>query len=213
MNAKETILSKKEYLKDYIVRFMVEITKMSNNKLNNAEIYTLIYNKEAFVPTLYQNKDIFEIINLYICFDYIFKNNEKLSVGKIKEINNLITKNIEYQVIQKNGTFFQEKFTTEDQELERIIEEYNSVNGDIYTKLTHLFCQVLLNKLLEKDTIKTLIMIINSELIVNGLYPVVLDKEEINTMVGYITTINKDRIARKIREKQEYEQSRCNSFM
>ena len=28
--------------------------------------------------------------------------------------------------------------------VERIIEEYNSVNGDIYTKLTHLFCQVLL---------------------------------------------------------------------
>lgn|SRR5574344_1375245 len=208
------ILSKQEYLKDFITRFTYELTRVFDNKLNNAEIYALIFDRTNFVANLYSSNDVLEVVNIYICLDYIFSNENKYDLNEEKAdyINKLLIKSRTYEVVEKKGTFFKENLKTAEEEIDRILETYNSLTSDIYHSLAYLYSELYFNKIYDKDNLKTIIFLVNYELIKNNLFPIVLSKNDIDTIEGYVLSKNSEGIAKKIRELVEIEQQRCNTF-
>ncbi len=215
-NVLDSILSKKEYLKDYIVRLSFELGKLSDSSLNSVEIYALLFDRKNFSYKLYKSNDIYEIMNTYITFDYILKRSrEKQLLNKeiIYEINKFLINKKMYQVIKKEGTFFEANLKTVDQQLEEIVESYNNQTIDVYRRLAYFYNDVVFNRLFERESFKTLNFIINYELLKNNLFPIVLKKEDQEIFDGYMYNKNLEGIARKIRELSEFEIIKYNNFM
>lgn len=214
-NALESILNKKEYLKDYTVRLCLELGKLSLNNLNSVEIYALLFDREKFSYKLYKSNDLYEIINTYITFDYILKesrNNKPLDKEFIYEVNRLLTDKKIYQVIEKEGMFFKSNLKTVDEQLDEIINSYNGKDISIYHKLGYLYNDITFNRLFEKEIFKTITFIINYELLKNNLFPIVLTKEEQETFKSYMLHKNFEGIAKRIRELSEFEKTKYNNF-
>ncbi len=182
------ILSKKEYLEDFITRSTYHSNAIEGSTLTYAETYAILYNDNSFKIEGKEPREIYEAINHKKALELVFNNlqsNEEFNERFIKELNETINRDIKdtdsYRTVQ---VFIQgsEHIPPEPEKVPNLmmyyIYNYNHDEQDIFTKIAKYHIDFEKIHPFEDGNGRTGRLLINYELLKNDLPPVVIAKED-----------------------------------
>lgn len=188
-NIYEFILSNVEYLKDIITRSTYNSNGIEGSTLTYAETYALLYNDNSFKINNKEPREIYEVINhkiaLELMFEKLKEEDNKINESIIKQFNEIINKNIKdtkgYRKIQVfiQGTDF---VLPSPEKINGLMNYWfdnyiNDVN-DIFYRLAMYHIKFESIHPFEDGNGRTGRLIINYELLRNGLPPIVISKDD-----------------------------------
>ena len=88
-----------EYFDDLMVRTAHHSTAIEGNMLTQTETNSILFCN--YIPREMSEKEFYEVKNYKKAMEFMFENNEKISVEKIKKYHEIIMKNL----IENNGKF------------------------------------------------------------------------------------------------------------
>ena len=222
MNLLDFLSQSKEYLKDFITRSTYHSNAIEGSTLTYAETYAILYNDNSFKIEGKEPREIYETINHKSALELVFnniKNNGMFDERFIKEINQIINKNIkEIEGYRKVQVFIQgsEHIPPKPEQITNLMNyfvyNYNNDINDIYTKIAQHHIQFESIHPFEDGNGRTGRLLINYELLKNNMPPIVISKDE---RVRYFEFLrNKDTIgmANWFKELSKLEESRLNEF-
>lgn len=220
MNVKKVFLDNPKYLEDFITRNTYHSNAIEGNPLSYAEIHAIIFNDNDFKISA-KPRDIYEAINHKYAIDYILNHlDENLSESIIKDIGKLINKNIseidgyrKVPVFIKGAEHIPPSPNQLPQNMMYLVYNYNHTNYDsIYRKLADFHIQFEHIHPFEDGNGRTGRLLINFELIKNGMLPIVILKEERSDYFNMIATKDIDGLGRYFERLQDKERERTKEF-
>lgn len=185
----EFLLNNKNYLEDFITRSTYHSNAIEGNTLTYAETYAILYNDNSFKIQGKEPREIYEAINykkgLELIFNTLNSDNTLLSENLIKNINNIINKDIKDSIgYRKVQVFIQgsEHIPPKPEQIINLmnyyIYNYNNDINDIYTKIATYHIEFEKIHPFEDGNGRTGRLLINYELLKNNLPPVVISKDD-----------------------------------
>ncbi len=222
MRILEFILSKKEYLEDFITRSTYHSNAIEGSILTYAETYAILYNDNSFKIEGKEPREIYEAINHKKALELVFKNlqnNEEFDERFIKKLNETINRDIKdiesYKSIQ---VFIQgsEHIPPEPKKFPNLmmyyIYNYNHDEQDIFSKIAKYHIDFEKIHPFEDGNGRTGRLFINYELLKNNLPPVVIAKEDRVKYFEFLRNNDNNGLAKWLRELSVREEERMKKF-
>ena len=222
MSVLEFVLSNKNYLEDLITRSTYHSNAIEGSTLTYAETYAILYNDNSFKIEGKEPREIYEAINhkkaLELVFDNL-KNNEEFDERFIKKLNETINRDIKdtegYRTVQ---VFIQgsEHIPPEPEKVPNLmmhyIYNYNHDEQDIFAKIAKYHIDFEGIHPFEDGNGRTGRLLINYELLRNGLPPVVIAKEDRVKYFEFLRNNDSNGLAEWLKELSIREEERMKKF-
>ena len=222
MRILEFILSKKEYLEDFITRSTYHSNAIEGSTLTYAETYAILYNDNSFKIEGKEPREIYEAINHKKALELVFKNlksNEEFNERFIKELNETINRDIKdtegYRIVQ---VFIQgsEHIPPETEKVPNLMMyymyNYNHDEQDIFTKIAKYHVDFEKIHPFEDGNGRTGRLLINYEFLKNDLPPVVIAKEDRVKYFELLRNNDSNGLAEWLKDLSTREEERMEKF-
>lgn len=222
MNILEFILNNKNYLEDIITRSTYHSNAIEGNTLTYAETYAILYNDNSFKIQGKEPREIYEAINHKVALELVFqtiKNNTDFDERFIKQINEMINKNIkDTEGYRKVQVFIQgsEHIPPAPEKVPNLMNyyvyNYNHDIQDIYIKIAQYHIELEKIHPFEDGNGRTGRLLINYELLKNNLPPIVISKEDRVKYFEFIRNSDTIGFSKWLKELIKIELERLKSF-
>lgn len=222
MNILQFIFCNKEYAKNLFTRFTYHSNAIEGSTLTYAETYAILYNDNSFKIEGKEPREIYEAINHKKALELVFKNlqnSEDINEKFIKNLNETINRDIKdtegYRTVQ---VFIQgsDHIPPEPEKIPNLmmyyIYNYNHDEQDIFTKIARYHIEFERIHPFEDGNGRTGRLLINYELLKNGLPPVVIQKDDRIKYFEFLRNNDINGLAEWLKDLSAREKERLEKF-
>jgi len=217
--------SNQNYFEDFITRNTYHTNSIEGSTLSYAETYAIIFNDNSFQVKA-QPREIYEAINHKYALNYLLEKmvkKEKLEANDLITINELINKNIKdtkgyrkVNVMIHGSQDIPPDANEIPNKMLYLIDNYNHApidsKEDLLCKIARFHIEFEHIHPFEDGNGRTGRLLINYELLKNGLPPIVIPTEKRGIYFDYIATYNEEQLKQMFSELLEFEMKRIEKF-
>jgi len=185
----EFLSQNEEYLKDFITRSTYHSNAIEGSTLSFAETYAILYNDNSFKISGREPREIYEAINHKKALNFILRSLESdefcIDERLIKEINRIINQDIkDTEGYRKVQVFIKgsEHIPPEPEKINNLMQyyiyNYQNDQNEIFYRIAFYHIEFESIHPFEDGNGRTGRLLMNCELLKNGMAPIVIEKED-----------------------------------
>lgn len=221
MSITEFIRNNKEYFEDFITRNTYHSNAIEGNTLSYADTYAIIFNDNDFKVSA-KPREIYEAINHKYAIDHVLNHlDDDLTEKLIKEIAIIINKNINeisgYRKVSvriQGAEHIPPAAFELPQKMMYFVYNYNHVEyPDIFEKIADGHIQMERIHPFEDGNGRTGRLLVNYELLKNGMAPIVIPKDERGKYFSFLSNSDSTGLSHFFKELEEKEIEHMKKFV